>query len=101
MAPGLIRPLQYQGTPRERLLLQPQLLKHNVLVTSYEAVKADVDWLTKHTWLYCILDEGHIIRNPKNRTTQVSNLLADRLQASGGALLCSCVPLVACVLVVA
>lgn len=71
VAPGLIRPLQYQGTPKERLLLQPQLAKHNVLVTSYESVKADVDWLAQHTWLYCVLDEGHIIRNPKNRITQV------------------------------
>ena len=74
VAPGLIRPLQYQGTPKERQLQQPLLLKHNVLVASYEAVKADVTWLTQHTWLYCILDEGHIIRNPKSRISQVSTL---------------------------
>ena len=68
---GLLQPLQYQGTPRERALLQPCLPNHNVLVASYEAVKADVDWLSQHTWLYCVLDEGHIIRNPKSKITQV------------------------------
>ena len=68
---GLLQPLQYQGTPRERLLLQPLLPQHNVVVASYESVKADVHWLAQHTWLYCVLDEGHIIRNPKSKITQV------------------------------
>jgi len=69
---GLLQPLQYQGTPRERLLLQPLLSHHNVVVASYESVKADVHWLAQHTWLYCVLDEGHIIRNPKSKITQVT-----------------------------
>lgn len=83
VAPGLIQPLQYQGTPRERQVLQPQLLKHNVVVASYESVKADVDWLAKHTWLYCVLDEGHIIRNPKNRITQVSSIHVEHFAVVG------------------
>ena len=29
--------------------------------------------LAKHTWLYCVLEKGHIIRNPKNRITYVSS----------------------------
>ncbi len=67
----LLQPLQYQGSPKERVLLQPLLTQHNVVVASYESVKADVDWLSQHTWLYCVLDEGHIIRNPKSKITQV------------------------------
>ncbi|DBA67496.1 TPA: hypothetical protein ACH3X2_001776 [Trebouxia sp. C0005] len=72
---GLLQALQYQGSPRERLLLQPLLSQHNVVVASYESVKADVHWLAQHTWLYCVLDEGHIIRNPKSKITQACKAL--------------------------
>ena len=68
---GFLQPLQYQGTPKERALLQPLLTHHNIVVASYESVKADVDWLAQQAWLYCVLDEGHIIRNPKSKITQV------------------------------
>lgn len=68
---GLLQPLQYQGSPKERALLQPLLGQHNIVVASYESVKADVEWLTQHNWLYCVLDEGHIIRNPKSKISQV------------------------------
>ena len=68
---GFLQPLQYQGSPKERAQLQSLLSQHNVVVASYESVKADVDWLAQHSWLYCVLDEGHIIRNPKSKITQV------------------------------
>ena len=68
---GFLRPLQYQGSPKERAQLQPLLSQHNIVVASYESVKADVVWLAQHAWLYCVLDEGHIIRNPKSKITQV------------------------------
>lgn len=68
---GFLQPLQYQGSPKERTQLQSLLAQHNILVASYESVKADVDWLAQHSWLYCVLDEGHIIRNPKSKITQV------------------------------
>lgn len=74
---GFLQPLQYQGTPKERALLRPLLSHHNIVVASYESVKADVDWLAQHAWLYCVLDEGHIIRNPKSKITQVFAFTSD------------------------
>lgn len=68
---NFLQPLQYQGTPKERALLQPLLSHHNIVVASYETVKADTEWLAHQAWLYCVLDEGHIIRNPKSKITQV------------------------------
>ena len=82
---NFLQPLQYQGTPKERALLQPLLSHHNIVVASYESVKADVEWLAQQAWLYCVLDEGHIIRNPKSKITQV------------GGCVCVCVCVRACV----
>ena len=76
----LLQPLQYQGSPKERALLQPLLSQHNVVVASYDSVKTDVGWLSQHAWLYCVLDEGHIIRNPKSRITQVPSVCSASLR---------------------
>jgi TATA-binding protein-associated factor len=37
---------------------------------SYETLRADVDWAAARPWAYCVLDEGHIIRNPKSKLAQ-------------------------------
>ncbi|GAX73980.1 hypothetical protein CEUSTIGMA_g1430.t1 [Chlamydomonas eustigma] len=99
----VLRPLQYHGTPGERLRLQSLLSwslhppsddtasardikpEYNLVVTSYEALRSDVEWLTSHTWLYCVLDEGHVIKNPKAKTSQAVKRVhaAHRLLLSG------------------
>jgi TATA-binding protein-associated factor len=38
---------------------------HNIVVTSYSVLRADVDLLEQVLWNYCILDEGHLLKNPK------------------------------------
>lgn len=35
-------------------------------------MRADVEWVAGRQWVYCVLDEGHIIRNPKAKITQVA-----------------------------
>lgn len=40
---------------------------------SYETLRADADWTSAHPWAYAVLDEGHIIRNPKSKIAQVPN----------------------------
>jgi TATA-binding protein-associated factor len=53
---------------------------------SYDSLRADQDdLLPNRAWCYCILDEGHAIRNPKSRITQaVKRVRADhRLLLSG------------------
>lgn len=38
---------------------------------SYETLRADADWTSAHPWAYCVLDEGHVIHNPKSKLAQV------------------------------
>jgi TATA-binding protein-associated factor len=65
--PEVLRPLQYHGAPAARGALRPLLASHNVVVMSYETLRADVDWVAGVRWSYCVLDEGHAIRNAGSR----------------------------------
>ena len=47
-------------------------------MAAYESVRSDIADLSKLKFNYCVLDEGHIIRNSKSKTT----LAAKRLVAS-------------------
>lgn len=66
---SVIATLQYVGSVQERTSLQGQFSNHNVIITSYDVVRKDIDYLVKLAWNYCILDEGHIIKNPKSKIT--------------------------------
>src|SRR3984957_12707661 len=65
-----LRPLLYTGTARERGRLLQQLDSYDVVITSYEVVRNDITNLEGMNWLYCILDEGHIIKNAKTKLTK-------------------------------
>ncbi|XP_073057089.1 TATA-binding protein-associated factor BTAF1-like [Primulina eburnea] len=67
--PSLLTTLQYIGSAPERLSLRVQFDKYNVIVTSYDVVRKDIDYLRQVYWNYCILDEGHIIKNSKSKVT--------------------------------
>lgn len=47
--------------------LRNTALQHNVLVTSYDVVRKDCEFFASIKWNYCILDEGHIIKNGKTK----------------------------------
>ncbi|PAA91075.1 hypothetical protein BOX15_Mlig022785g1 [Macrostomum lignano] len=38
-----------------------------ILITSFDAVRKDAELFGEVAWNYCILDEGHIIKNPKSK----------------------------------
>lgn len=82
-----LKPFQYIGTAAERAALRTQLRseKVDIVITSYETVRADIAELGKIDWLYCVLDEGHIIKNPKTKlSAAVKQLRAQhRLLLSG------------------
>lgn len=80
-----LRTLQYVGPPAERSALQAQVPDHNLLVTSYESLRADIDWFSGLQWNYCVLDEGHLIRNPATRVSQACKriMARNRLILSG------------------
>ncbi|EGG15746.1 SNF2-related domain-containing protein [Cavenderia fasciculata] len=65
-----MRPLAYYGPPNDRAALRQQFHKHNVLIMSYEVVRNDIEHLAALTFNYCILDEGHIIKNTKTKMTK-------------------------------
>lgn len=62
---------QYEGTPPVRHALRERARAADVVVMSYEVLRADADWVSAHPWAYCVLDEGQIIRNPKSKISQV------------------------------
>ncbi|KAJ9089533.1 TATA-binding protein-associated factor mot1 [Entomophthora muscae] len=65
-----LNPMTYTGVASERKKLLPQIGKHDVVIMSYDIVRNDVDELGKILWNYCILDEGHIIKNGKTKITK-------------------------------
>ncbi|XP_077552416.1 TATA-binding protein-associated factor 172-like isoform X1 [Haemaphysalis longicornis] len=62
-----LRPLHYTGPPVERARLQEKARKHNLVVASYDIVRNDIDFFGNIRWNYCILDEGHIIKNGRTK----------------------------------
>lgn len=66
---SVLKPLQYVGSPQDRLQLQAQFDEHNLVVTSYDVLRKDVEFFGTIVWNFCILDEGHIIKNSKSKVT--------------------------------
>ncbi|KAL4911511.1 hypothetical protein BDW74DRAFT_9073 [Aspergillus multicolor] len=60
----------YVGPPAERSKLQASLADADIVVTSYDICRNDNDTLRPISWNYCVLDEGHLIKNPKAKVTQ-------------------------------
>ena len=65
-----LRPVLYTGNSRERTRLLSKWHQYDVVVTSYEVVRNDISSLGNIQWLYCILDEGHVIKNAKTKLTK-------------------------------
>ncbi|KAH9948095.1 SNF2 chromatin remodeling protein [Amylocystis lapponica] len=65
-----LRPVLYTGNSRDRCKLLARLDTYDVVITSYEVVRNDIANLQKLHWHYCILDEGHIIKNAKTKLTK-------------------------------
>ncbi|KAJ1765621.1 TATA-binding protein-associated factor mot1, partial [Coemansia sp. RSA 1843] len=67
-----LRPLCYAGTPAERRPLVANIAANeaDVVIMSYDVVRNDIDLLAAQHWNYCILDEGHCIKNGRTKLTQ-------------------------------
>ncbi|CAH0388988.1 unnamed protein product [Bemisia tabaci] len=65
-----LNPLLYGGPPQERERLRTLVNSHNLIVASYEIVRKDVQFFSSIKWNYCILDEGHIIKNGKTKSSK-------------------------------
>jgi TATA-binding protein-associated factor len=75
----------YVGPPADRNKLRSRLGTTDIVITSYDICRNDIDVLAPISWNYCVLDEGHLIKNPKAKVTlAVKRLLSNhRLILSG------------------
>jgi TATA-binding protein-associated factor len=62
--------LVYAGGPSIRAPLRSQIPHADVVVTSYDVSRNDVEHITAHDYNYCVLDEGHIIKNAASKLTK-------------------------------
>jgi TATA-binding protein-associated factor len=65
-----LRPVLYTGNAKERARVLTKLKSYDVVITSYEVVRNDISNVESHNWLYCILDEGHVIKNARTKITK-------------------------------
>jgi TATA-binding protein-associated factor len=65
-----LKPLVYMGDKAERARLVKAFKKHDVVITSYEVARNDIEQISRVDWNYCILDEGHVIKNGKTKLTK-------------------------------
>ena len=77
--------LAYVGPSADRAKFREQLGKTDIVITSYDICRNDIDVFLPLSWNYCVLDEGHLIKNPKAKTSiAVKRLLSNhRLILSG------------------
>ncbi|XP_028162565.1 TATA-binding protein-associated factor 172-like [Ostrinia furnacalis] len=80
-----LRPLQYVGPPVERERLRAHVRHYNLIVASYDIVRKDIHFFSTIKWNYCVLDEGHVIKNGKTKAFKaIKQLVANhRLILSG------------------
>ncbi|GIY86061.1 TATA-binding protein-associated factor 172 [Caerostris darwini] len=80
-----LNPIHYTGPPIERIRLRAKAKTHNLVIASYDIVRNDIDFFGKIHWNYCILDEGHIIKNGKTKLARAIKQLSanHRLILSG------------------
>lgn len=80
-----LSPLHYTGPPSERARLRKKISRHNLVIASYDIVRNDLEFFTSLRWNYCVLDEGHVIKNGKTKSSKaIKQLIANhRLILSG------------------
>lgn len=63
----IFRALQLSGNiaGRQSLWQQNESSRSNIVVTSYAVLRSDIEYLEHESFCYCILDEGHLMKNAK------------------------------------
>ncbi|KAG7346297.1 SNF2-related protein [Nitzschia inconspicua] len=64
------------GTMKQRKAIFGEGEKqYNLIVTSYAVLRSDIEKLSELDWTYVVLDEGHLLKNPKTATARASRRL--------------------------
>ena len=62
----IFRVLALSGNRSGRQALWWNMSTHtNIVVTSYAVLRSDIEYLERESFCYCILDEGHLMKNAK------------------------------------
>jgi len=72
-----LTPLLFVGRDRHKEWKE-RFDRSNLVVTSYPILRSDIDFLKNSPWIYCVLDEGHLIKNPKTQTAKAARCLRSR-----------------------
>ncbi|OXU18742.1 hypothetical protein TSAR_003060 [Trichomalopsis sarcophagae] len=62
--------IQYAGNPLERERLRCRVAGYKLVVASYDIVRKDIEFFEAIQWNYCVLDEGHVIKNGKTKSAK-------------------------------
>lgn len=75
----------YVGNPTTRAQVSNNFMNYDVVVTSYDIARNDAQIVSVQNWNYCVLDEGHIIKNASSKLTKsIKTFVANhRLVLSG------------------
>mgnify|MGYP003365488651 FL=1 len=57
----------YAGAPSQRFPLRGHFKDADIVVTSYDVARNDLEFLHTFDYNYCVLDEGHIIKNAQSK----------------------------------
>lgn len=81
----IMSPLRYVGLPVDRELLRHKIGNYNLVIASYDIIRKDIDYFETINWNYCVLDEGHVIKNGKTKSSKaIKRIVANhRLILSG------------------
>ena len=83
---NILKPMAIQGNVQERQK-QWEQKDYNMVICSYETLRSDIETFSSKHWLYCVLDEGHVVKNPKTRVAaavrRISKCSSHRLVLSG------------------
>jgi SWI/SNF-related matrix-associated actin-dependent regulator of chromatin subfamily A member 5 len=61
-----MRVIRFHGSSHERNRIKDITRgdrAFDIMLTTYDAYKAEDQWFKSHRWTYCVLDEGHKIKN--------------------------------------
>lgn len=89
---SILNPVSYSGSLAERTSLRGRILNSvnknmdsstkdddnqdfNLIVSSYDIVRNDIEFFKEVQWNYCVLDEGHIIKNGKTKLFRAIRLI--------------------------
>ncbi|PBK68231.1 hypothetical protein ARMSODRAFT_958356, partial [Armillaria solidipes] len=73
-----MRTLRFHGPSAQRTMIKKTFLEKSfdIVLTTYDAFSVEVSWFKSRRWNYCVLDEGHKIKNS-------GTLVAQNLQSIG------------------